>query len=217
MAEPVGSPARGEVLFSEDGASWYWMLTGPAAAVTMLVIQLSSGVGVQWVVPLAFLVLVSGFIGVQIKAARIHTSIELTETSLRQGTQTIGVDEILAVYPSPKNSTRSYYDDRRLNRNAGKNSTGGALAGRAMKKAGIDPEDLPTPTPPPTPEAATVEKWQSARALGELSGVPRGRTGIGLKLTGGRTAQAWARRHQALRAALTELVERRDDVSGSRL
>jgi len=48
--------------------------------------------------------------------------------------------------------------------------------------------------------------WQSARALGELFGVPRRRTGIGLKLTGGRTAQAWALRHRHLRAALTPLV-----------
>ena len=54
-----------------------------------------------------------------------------------------------------------------------------------------------------------TEKWQSARALGELTGVPRGRTAIGLKLSGGRMAQAWARRHRELRAALTELLEQR--------
>ena len=53
------------------------------------------------------------------------------------------------------------------------------------------------------------QKWQEARALGELAGVPRGRIGIGLKLTGGRTAQAWARRHRHLRAALTPLVQER--------
>jgi hypothetical protein len=39
--------------------------------------------------------------------------------------------------------------------------------------------------------------------------VPRRRTGIGLKLTEGRTAQAWARRHRHLRAALTPLVQER--------
>ena len=52
-------------------------------------------------------------------------------------------------------------------------------------------------------------KWQSSRALGELSGVPRRRTGIGLKLTNDRRAQAWARKHQQLRAALTQLVDER--------
>nr|WP_236950257.1 DUF3093 family protein [Mycobacterium sp. MS1601] len=194
------------VLFFEKGASWYWVLAGPAAALAILGIQLSSGAGVQWVVPTAFFVLVSGFIAVQIKAARIHTSVELTETSLRQGTQTISVDEIVSVYPAPKNATRSYYDDRLLNKNAGK---GNALASRAMKKAGIDPADLPAPKPKEADDSATVAKWQSARALGELTGVPRGRTGIGLKLTKGRTAQAWARRHAELRAALTELMDSR--------
>ena len=39
--------------------------------------------------------------------------------------------------------------------------------------------------------------------------MPKGRTGIGLRLTGGRTAQAWARRHRHLRNLLTPLVEER--------
>jgi hypothetical protein len=203
-----------EPLFVESGASWYWVLAGPAAAAAMLAIQITSGAGMQLVVPLAFLVLVSGFIAVQIKAARIHTSVELTPSHLRQGAQTIGVDEIVAVYPAPTNGLRSYYDDRRLYKNAGKGSSGGnALANRAMKKAGLDPADIPDKPEKNAKEAAVMEKWQSSRALGELTGVPRGRTGIGLKLTGGRTAQAWARRHSDLRAALTELVEQRGSSS----
>jgi hypothetical protein len=39
--------------------------------------------------------------------------------------------------------------------------------------------------------------------------VPKGRVGIGVRLTGGRTAQAWARRHRHLRNLLTPLVEER--------
>ena len=54
-----------------------------------------------------------------------------------------------------------------------------------------------------------LEKWQTSRALGELSGIPRGRKGVGIKLTGDRTAQAWARKHRQLREALTLLVEER--------
>lgn len=61
----------------------------------------------------------------------------------------------------------------------------------------------------PEPKGPDAPKWQSARALGELTGVPRGRTGIGLKLTNDRAAQAWARKHQVLRASLTQLVEER--------
>jgi hypothetical protein len=150
-------------LFHEPGATWYWVLAGPASALAMLLIEKSSGYGWQILVPMVFLVLVSGFVALQVKAARIHTSVELTEQTLRQGTETIRVSEILKVYPDPQHAC----------------------------------------------SAKEVERWQSARALGELVGVPRGRVGIGLKLTHGRTAQAWARRHRHLRAALTPLVEER--------
>jgi hypothetical protein len=150
-----------EILFAEPGASWTWVLGGPIAAGVMLAIQISSGYGWQPLVPIIFLVLVSGFVALQVKAARIHTSVELTATTLREGAETIRVDDILQIYPEPKGP------------------------------------DWPT--------------WMSARALGELTGVPRGRTGIGLKLTNDRTAQAWARRHRELRAALGELVNERTD------
>jgi hypothetical protein len=164
-----GSPAdvgqdTVEPLFGEAGASWYWLLTGPVAALAMLLIEIRSGLGPQLLLPTCLLVLVSGFIAIQIKAARIHTSVELTSETLRQGTETIAVDEIIRVYPDADNHR------------------------------GDEPP-----------------RWQSARALGELAGVPRRRVGIGLKLRGGRTAQAWARRHRELRAALTALVERPDE------
>ncbi|MEU8896645.1 hypothetical protein [Nocardia sp. NPDC048505] len=56
---------------------------------------------------------------------------------------------------------------------------------------------------PPRADARIEEDWESARALGELSGVPRRRTGIGLRLRDGSVVQAWARDHRGLRAALT--------------
>ncbi|MGW4713940.1 hypothetical protein [Nocardia sp. NPDC004260] len=55
------------------------------------------------------------------------------------------------------------------------------------------------------------EEWESAKALGELTGVPRRRTGIGLRLADGSLVQAWARDHKALRTALTEAVQRSSD------
>lgn len=151
-------------LFYESGATWWWLLAGPAAAVSIIAIEMSGPAGVGWTIPVIFLVMVSLFLGIQIKAARIHTSVELTEDALRQGTETILVREIVKVYPEADNSVVS---------------------------------GLP------------LERWQSARTLGELNGVPRGRVGIGLRLTGGRTAQAWARRHRHLRDALTPLVQER--------
>lgn len=166
--DAAAGPPVEVVLFAEPGATWIWLLAGPVAGLAMLAIEISSGYGARPLTPLVFLVLLSGFIAVQVKAARIHTSVSLTATTLREGTETIRIDEIVRIYPDPENSPRSGRD---------------------------------------------LEKWQSARALGELAGVPRHRTGIGLKLTGKRTAQAWARRHRTLRAALNELVE--DTGSGS--
>ena len=148
-----------EVLFHEPGASWWWLSAGPAAGVAMALIQLSAGYGIQLLVPGIFLVLVSGFLAIQVKAARIHTSVELTPDHLRQGTERLRIDDIVRIYPRPKG------------------------------------EEEP--------------KWMSARPLGELTGVPRGRTGIGLRLANDRTAQAWARKHQQLRVALAHLVEER--------
>jgi hypothetical protein len=156
MSESAAPP---EVLFHEQGASWAWIVAGPASAIAMALIQLAVGYGLRPLVPTIFLVLVTGFLAIQVKAARIHSSVELTPETLREGTEIVRVDDIVRIYPEPT-----------------------------------------------APEAA---KWQSARALGELSGVPRGRTGIGLELTNDRTAQAWARRHAELRAALHQLVDER--------
>ncbi|MBX8689386.1 DUF3093 domain-containing protein [Mycobacterium vulneris] len=158
VSDPVNEVAS-EVLFYEQGASWAWLLLGPFAGVGMAVLQMTGGYGRDLWIPVLFLVLVSVFVAIQIKAARIHTSVELTAATLRQGAETLRVDEIVQIYPEASGSE--------------------------------------------------APKWQSARALGELSGVPKGRTGIGLKLTGGRTAQAWARKHRKLREVLTPLVEER--------
>ncbi|MCX2933229.1 DUF3093 domain-containing protein [Mycobacterium sp. CVI_P3] len=157
-------PEQPERLFFENGASWYWLLAGPVSAIAMLLIQIKGGVGFQPVVPLIFLVLVTGFLGLQVKAARIHTSVELTRDALREGTEVTPISTIVAVFPEAQHSVKS---------------------------------------------REPLEKWQSARALGELSGVPRGRTAIGVELSGKRTAQAWARNHRGLRTALTDLVEGR--------
>ena len=119
-------------------------------------------------VPAMFMLLVSGFLAMQVKAARIHTSVDLTSATLRQGAETIAIDAIKRIFPEP------------------------------------EPDDEP-------------QKWQSARALGELTGVPKGRKGIGLKLTEGRTAQAWARNHRELRAQLTSLLEQRRSENSENL
>lgn len=151
-----GSSVTDEILFAEPGAHWAWVLAGPASAIAMALIQISTGYGLRPLVPCVFLVLVTGFLWIQVKAARIHTSVELTAEYLRQGAETIRLSEIVTIFPEAS--------------------------------------------------GAESPKWQSARALGELMGVPRGRTGIGLKLSNDRTAQAWARKHRQLRETLTAAV-----------
>jgi len=168
----VQSSPGGKTLFYENGASWRWLLAGPAAALAMVFVQWRAGLGFPVTVPLMFLVLVSGFLGLQVKAAREHTSVELTADTLREGTELLKIDQIVTVFPEPGTP--------------------------APSRAPISSWRV-RPAEPPEP-------WQRARALGELSGVPRGRTGVGLELAGGRLVQAWARDADALRAALTGLV-----------
>lgn len=57
--------------------------------------------------------------------------------------------------------------------------------------------------PEADPYADEPQPWESARSLGELSGVPRRRYAVGLRLRDGSYAQAWARDDDGLRRALT--------------
>ena len=70
----AGTDTEAAPLFREVGASWYWMLAGPASAGAMLWVEKSNGYGWQIAVPLFFLVMVTGFVALQVKAARVHTS-----------------------------------------------------------------------------------------------------------------------------------------------
>lgn len=67
------------------------------------------------------------------------------------------------------------------------------------------------------PDDYDYEDWETARPLGELTNVPRGRTGIGLRLVGGGLVRAWAKDADTLRDHLERLVgveDRDDDVDG---
>ncbi len=109
---------------------------------------------VHWPVLSIFFVILVGFSALQVVAARQHVSVRLTETTLRQGAQTIPLSAIAEVYPENRGGEH--------------------------------------------------QKWESARALGELPGVPRRRKGVGVKLKNGKLAQAWARDVDRFRTELTE-------------
>lgn len=157
---PTGD-TKPKLLFYEPGASWYWVLTGPLAAVSVLLLEISSGAGVGLITPAIFLVMVSAFVALQVKAARIHTSVELTHDALRQGTETIRLAEIVKIYPEA--------DGR--------------------ETSGEEPA-----------------KWQSARTLGELVGVPR---------PGGNRAEADRRPHRPGLGASSSTAAGGADSAGS--
>ncbi len=60
--------------------------------------------------------------------------------------------------------------------------------------------------PPPSDDRRDPERWETARSLGELADVPRGRKPVGLRLIGGTFVRAWAKDADELRAWLGELV-----------
>ncbi|WP_433606891.1 hypothetical protein [Prescottella agglutinans] len=66
--------------------------------------------------------------------------------------------------------------------------------------------------PEADPYGDEPQPWESARSLGELSGVPRRRKAIGLRLQDGSLVQAWARDDEGLREQLTRAVA---SVSGT--
>ncbi|MBH0778340.1 hypothetical protein [Nocardia bovistercoris] len=146
------------ILFAEPGARWRSVAYGPVLCAAVLVAEIVSGSPVHWFALIFCGTLVAGFVWLQVLAGQRHVSVELTETHLRGGTETIPLSTVAQVMPERDDNS---WDD---------------------------------------------EDWESARALGELTGVPRRRTGIGLKLRDGGYVQAWARDHRGLRAALESVL-----------
>lgn len=66
--------------------------------------------------------------------------------------------------------------------------------------------DIDAVLPPPSDTDEEPQRWESARVLGELTHIPRGRTAVGLRLRGGTFARAWAKHPDALRAHLVDLL-----------
>ncbi|MEO9326854.1 DUF3093 domain-containing protein [Gordonia aurantiaca] len=95
----------GEVLFHEPGGSWWVILIGPVLVGAVLALELSSPGPVHWPVLIVFLVLLVGFSVVQVSAARKHVSVELTETTLRQGAVTIELADIEKIFPANNGPT----------------------------------------------------------------------------------------------------------------
>ncbi|MGW0176845.1 hypothetical protein ACWDUM_23720 [Rhodococcus sp. NPDC003322] len=158
-----------DAVFAEPGGRWRVVALGPALCLIVLVADLFVGVGVHVFGLTLFALVLAALVAVQIKAARTHASVEVTDTVLRCGTETLALADVAEVLPAAD------------------------------------------------PFAEDLLPWETARALGDLSGVPRRRTGIGLRLTDGDLVRAWARDGDGLRAALEAAAGSagRDEGSGT--
>lgn len=89
------------VLYSEPGAKWRATLFGPIFAGVGFVIDYALGAGLHWVVWVAVAAMISAVVALQVTAGRKHASVELTSTTLRQGTEEVPVAEIAEVFDNP--------------------------------------------------------------------------------------------------------------------
>lgn len=90
----------GEVLFREPGGSPWVIWIGPVLVALVLIMEILGPGPVHWPVLLIFGALVTGFSMLQVKAARTHVSVTLTDTTLSQGTRTIDLSEIKSIHPA---------------------------------------------------------------------------------------------------------------------
>ncbi|WP_439031778.1 DUF3093 domain-containing protein [Gordonia terrae] len=98
-AGPDREAPVGEVLFYEPGGSWWVVLIGPFLVGGVLAMEIAGPGQVHWPVLAIFFVILLGFSVVQVSAARRHVSVELTETTLRQGAVTIPLSDIAKILP----------------------------------------------------------------------------------------------------------------------
>lgn len=93
------SPGAQPVLFAEPGARGRAVCYGPVLCAIVLIIEIVAGWPVHLLILVVFAVLLAGIAAVQVTAARLHVSVELTPVSLRSGVETIALASIAEVLP----------------------------------------------------------------------------------------------------------------------
>ncbi|WP_454164819.1 DUF3093 domain-containing protein [Gordonia iterans] len=89
----------GETLFYEPGGSWALVVIGGGLIAAVAIMEILGPGRVHWPVLSIFFVIFVGFGWLQKAAAQRHVSVHLTETTLRQGAQTVKLADIAEVYP----------------------------------------------------------------------------------------------------------------------
>lgn len=158
MAGSKVTNSAAPVRFCEPGGHWRAIAYGPLLCLAVFVLELILGGAIHWFALALCAVLLAGFAGIQVVAARRHASVSLTDTAVRCGTETLALSEVAEV---------------------------------------LDPD---------------ADNLAPTRVLGELSGVPRRRTGVALRLRDGARVQAWARDDTTLRRELTAALQARDSA-----
>lgn len=87
------------VLFGEPGARWRVVGYGPLLCLVVLIVELATGSAVHWLTLPICAVVLAAAVSVQVVAARRHASVELTPTTLRNGTEAIELTQIIEVFP----------------------------------------------------------------------------------------------------------------------
>ncbi|MCM3897047.1 MULTISPECIES: hypothetical protein [Gordonia] len=100
-AHPIPEPEdRGETLFVEEGGSWWVVAIGPVLAGAVLAVDIAGPGRVHWLWISVLGAIITLFSIVQVYAARRHVGVELTETTLQQGTLMMALADIEKIYPA---------------------------------------------------------------------------------------------------------------------
>lgn len=96
---PPESAPQPAVLFVEPGAGWRTVAYGPLLCLIVLLVELAAGWRVHAVTLSVLAIVLAAFAAVQVAAARQHVCVELTATTLRNGTESLAVGRIAEVFP----------------------------------------------------------------------------------------------------------------------
>ena len=97
-SEPPVDP--GATLLYESGGSWWTVAIGPILVLVILILEITGDGKIHWPVLLVFGAILTGFAVLQKVAARQHVSMHLTETTLRQGQETVEIADIVKIFPA---------------------------------------------------------------------------------------------------------------------
>ena len=105
MAAGAETAVGPDVLFAEDGWSWWWLLAIPLFCLGAGLFEWATGAPVHVLMLLVCAVASTACHAVMIVSTRVHGRVRLTRESLTQGTEELPVHRIAEVLPAPAEPT----------------------------------------------------------------------------------------------------------------